>query len=165
MKKIVAAAAVCVTLFCASLYGGINTRNMIKTGSLFRDFIVGMKGTAVYSLNSFLGKGPVILAFMDSGEASGNFKKTVMRYIKNLPPRNTVWFNITFESGHAVIEAVSGGLGLRYRTLSGNIPETYRFPCLPSVIILDRNGIVQFVYAGYSPTVMSDISDWLIRVK
>ena len=165
MKKIISAVLVCIALFCVSLYGGINTRNMIKTGSQFRDFIVGMKGTAVYSLNSFIGKGPVILAFMDSGASSGNFKKTVLRYIKSLPSRNAVWFNITFDAGHAVIEAISGGLGLRYRTLSGNIPPAYHFPCLPSVIILDRNGIVQFVYAGYSPTVMSDISDWLSQSR
>jgi hypothetical protein len=138
---------------------------MIRTGASCADFVVGMKGNSVYKLSDFLGKGDIIISFTDAGLDSTSFRKTVKNSIKSLPGRNTIWFSITYDTGHAVIEALSGGLGLRYRTLSVNIPKMYRFPCMPSVIILDKSGVVQFVYNGYSPTVMSDIFDWLLQIK
>jgi hypothetical protein len=161
MKKFVFFLAAFTAMLCALSFGSINTRGMIKTGTNCPDFILGMKGTTVYSLSDFFGKGNIILAFMDNGMDSEMFKKLISGAMGKIPGKNNIWFNITYSSGHAVIEAVSGGLGIRYRTLKTNIPKIYTVPCYPSILIMDRAGVVQFIYVGYSPTVIGDISNWL----
>ena len=161
MKKFIVFLAAFAAMMCTASFGSINTRGMIKTGTNCPDFILGMKGTAVYSLSTFLGKGNIILAFMDNGRDSDMLKKLISGTMGKIPGKNNIWFNITYSGGHAVIEAVSGGLDMRYRTLKTNIPKIYTMPCYPSVLIMDRAGVVQFIYAGYSPTVIGDISNWL----
>lgn len=139
----------------------------LKTGSTAADFIIGMKENTVYKLQDMLAKHFVILSFTDSSDSSFKLEKLITEKINTLSKvkQKIAWFNIRKDSTHAIIEEQTSLLKLRYKTLFSDIPRSYNFPALPSVLIIDSHGIIQFIYVGYSPVVIKDIKSWLDGVR
>ncbi len=141
----------------------INNKNIIKNGSGFSDFIIGMKENTVYRLRDLLGRRFIVLAFLDSSAASGTLTARIIKNIGSIiaVKPGLLWLNITMDKHHAEIHEITSVLKIRYRTLSENIPRGYSSGTRPAVFIMDPNGIIQFIYIGYSPTIMNDIKNWL----
>ena len=54
-------------------------------------------------------------------------------------------------------------MGLKYPTIKAKgIPEKYGVQGYPTLIVVDRRGIVREVHVGYSPRIFEELSD-LIR--
>jgi len=130
----------------------------LKAGSNAKDFILGMKNSSVYRLKDLLGKYIIILAFIEDNKASSKFEELLNKNIL-LKRKDILWFNIKKQKLHAIIEEKTETLKIRYRTPYSNIPEYYAFPQSPSVLLIDRYGIIQLVYIGYSPTIINDLND------
>ena len=143
----------------------INNKIIVKTGSDFSDFIIGMKENTVYRLRDLLGRRFIVLAFLDSSAASGTLTARIIKNIGSIiaVKPGLLWLNITMDKHHAEINEITSVLKIRYRTLFENIPRGYSSGTRPAVFIMDPNGIIQFIYIGYSPTIMDDIKNWLRR--
>ena len=141
----------------------IDTKNTIKTGSDFTDFIIGMKDTTVYKLKDMAGKRFIVLTFLDSSSASAKLAASISSEIESMKSSKPglFWLNITSGKKYAEINEMTSVLKLRYRTLIKDIPRAYSFSTRPAVLIIDPHGIVQFMYLGYSPTILDDIKKWL----
>jgi hypothetical protein len=166
--------AVVLTAFIFTLTAGspknvitMNDRNCLKTGSSAADFIIGMKAETLYRLQDMIDKHFVILAFTDTSAASGKLEQLIGKKISFLKSsgHNIAWFNIKKDHDHALIEEQTSILKMRYRTLFSNIPGSYSFPALPAVLIIDPQGIIQFIYVGYSPVIFNDIQNWINNIK
>ncbi len=130
-------------------------------GAPAANFILGMQGETTHALNSFIQTNTVILSFTDSGYSSDKFEKMIPAALGGITTRKGVkWFNIKREQGHALIEEKGVPDGLRYKALADSIPKFYSFSGYPAVIILDKAGIIQFIYIGYSPTFINDLRSW-----
>lgn len=147
--------------------GVIDTKNTIKTGSDFTDFIIGMKNTTVYKLKDMAGKRFIVLTFLDSSSASVKLASAISSEIESMKSTKPglFWLNITGGKKYVEIDEMTSVLKLRYRTLIKDIPRAYSFSTRPAVIIIDPHGIVQFMYLGYSPTILDDIKKWLRSAK
>ncbi|MEI7541787.1 MAG: hypothetical protein WCJ94_00860 [bacterium] len=141
--------------------------NIIKTGSAYSDFIIGMKDNTVYKLRDIVGKRFAVLTFLDSSEASSKLSELVANNISaiTLTKPNLFWLNITKDQDHAEISELTSILKIRYRTLYSNIPKEYFFQSNPVVLIIDSKGIIQYIYIGYSPTIINDMQNWLSAAK
>ena len=129
----------------------------LKAGSSCRDFVLGMKNKTLYNLKDFFGRYLIVLAFTDNGMPSAKLNRLLKKNLNAFKKNNVIWFNIKKDGRHAIIEEMTSQLGLKYRTLYENIPDFYSFSVSPSIILIDRNGIILLVYSGYSPTVINDI--------
>jgi hypothetical protein len=131
----------------------------LKPGDRVQDFIVGMKSSTLYRLNDFIGKYIVVIAFSTDNENSIKFRKKAESAIKEfvLPESSIAWFSIEKDGIHAVINEITGESSGAYRTLYSNIPKFYCFSSYPSLIVVDKKGMINMVYTGYSPTIIADI--------
>ncbi|MCE5299443.1 MAG: hypothetical protein LLG37_01020 [Spirochaetia bacterium] len=137
-------------------------RNMTTSGDKAADFVVGFKGGVTYRLNDMAVSGTVILSFTDNTgdrEKIGAAAAEISGFLKSRP--NIVWINVQKQDSHAVIEELTSRCFILYRCAWRDIPKSYKFPFMPSVLILDRDRVIQFVYCGYSPTVGRDIEKWI----
>lgn len=141
--------------------------NIIKTGSTYSDFIIGMKDNTIYKLRDIVGKRFAVLAFLDSSEASTKLSELVANNISSLvlTKHDLFWLNITKDQDHAEINELTSIVKIRYKTLFENIPKEYYFPSNPVILIIDSKGIIQYIYIGYSPTIINDIKNWLSTAK
>jgi hypothetical protein len=138
----------------------------VKCGDTAVNFTLGMKGSATYSLDNYLGRKMIILSFSDISTQSKKFESELPASLSGYFGRqDIVWFNVRKESDHAVVEDFSSVDGLRYRTLYSSIPDYYSFSALPALVIIDKHGMIQFIYIGYSPTLYRDIRSWLEKIK
>lgn len=140
--------------------------NIITTGKKAKDFIIGMKDLSVYKLSDFIGKYNIVLAFLDTSAQSMkaneiiNKNQKLKSFIQN--NENIIWFNIFKDDiKHVIIEEKTEKIKLSYKTLLKNIPDFYNLKIFPSIIVINKEGIIHFIYSGYSPTVVNDILDIL----
>jgi cytochrome oxidase Cu insertion factor (SCO1/SenC/PrrC family) len=164
------ACLILLTLFTAAFWkpkNTINRNNAILTGTTCKDFVIGMKNKTVYNLQDLLGKHFIVLTFLDAAADSAKLTAQISNEKLSIPSFKSgiLWLNITRDNQHAEINEITSVLKIRYRTLLENIPRAYLFPSSPVVIIIDPHGVIQFVYIGYSPTIINDIRDWLKGVK
>lgn len=156
-------------IILTTLKNKYNKKNISLAGSYAKDFILGMKNSAIYKLTDFLGKYNIILAFLDttpqSQKVSNIIKNNQLKsFLKN--NKDIIWFNISKDdSPRITIEEKTDKFNLSYRTLLTNIPETYNFKILPTIIIITKSGIIHLVYSGYSPTLINDILDIMKSIK
>ena len=145
----------------------IKNKNTLKTGAEFIDFTVGMKESTIYNLRDLISGRFTVLSFLDSSAASTSLISVIAGNIESIKSSKPgiLWLNITRDKKHAEINEMTSVLNLRYRTLNGNIPRGYDFSTSPALLIIDPHGIIQFVYLGYSPTLIEDIKKWLRSVK
>ncbi|MCX8094489.1 MAG: hypothetical protein N3E50_10045 [Candidatus Goldbacteria bacterium] len=140
-------------------------KNVIIAGNTAKDFILGIKNLVIYRLSDFKGKYNIILAFLDASPQSNKINDIIKDnrlYTFLQKNKDVIWFNITKDnSNHFIIEEKTQKIDLSYRTLSENIPSIYNFKNLPTIIIINKSGIIQLVYSGYSPTIVSDILETL----
>jgi len=167
MKKFI----VFIALLCAGtalflyFYSGMKQdvpAEKARAGKTAADMTLGMKDSAVYGIKNFFGRSVVILAFTDNSSASRTFMEQAEKNKKYFTrKKDLVWFNIKKDGTHALIEEFAGNTGLRYRALYSSLPEFYSFTELPSVVIIDKYGIIKNSYTGYSPTIITDIKNAL----
>lgn len=142
-----------------------NKRDILIAGSYAKDFILGMKNSTIYKLSDFIGKYNIILAFLDTSPQSHKINNIIENdRLKSFLQKNNdvIWFNILKDDSHRmIIEEKTDEVNLSYRTLSENIPKFYNFKNFPSIIIINKSGIIHLVYSGYSPTIVNDILDTL----
>ena len=164
------AGLVFLTLFTGAFWmskNTINKNNLILTGSTCKDFVIGMKNNTIYNLQDLLGKRFIVLTFLDAAVDSSKLAAQIANDRLSIPSfkPGILWLNIIRDNQHAEINEITSVLKIRYRTLLENIPRAYLFSSNPVVIIIDPRGVIQFVYIGYSPTIINDIRDWLKGVK
>ncbi|MBP7791884.1 MAG: hypothetical protein KA120_02360 [Candidatus Goldbacteria bacterium] len=138
------------------------TKNVtITAGSYAKDFVIGMKESVIYKLSDFTGKYNVVLVFLDASPMSHKIMNIPEDTgIKSFLRRNddVLWFNVFMDDPrHFVIEEKTKKINLLYKTLRSNIPDFYDFKNFPSIVIIDKSGIVHLIYSGYSPTIAHDI--------
>jgi cytochrome oxidase Cu insertion factor (SCO1/SenC/PrrC family) len=140
-------------------------KNAILAGSYAKDFIIGMKNSAIYRLSDFIGKYNIILAFLDTSPQSDKINNIVENSNLNSfinKSSDIIWFNILKDDNNRMtIEEKTQKINLSYRTLSENILKFYNLKNFPSIIIINKEGVIHLVYSGYSPTVINDILDTL----
>lgn len=140
-------------------------RDNLIVGSYTKDFILGMKNGTIYKLSDFIGKYYIILSFFDTLDQLGKINNIIKNnQLKSFLQKNKdiIWFNILKDDlHHMIIEEKTNKVNLSYRTLSENIPKFYNFKTFPSIIIINKNGIIHLVYSGYSPTIVTDILNTL----
>jgi hypothetical protein len=159
-----------ILLFTAARPSGarvMNNDHSIRTGVTFTDFILGMKDDSIYNLSDIVGKRFIVLAFLDSSIESSRLKKQITGAVTSISGSKPglLWLNIVNDKEHVEISEQTHILNLRYRTLSENIPKVYSFPARPAILIIDPRGIIQFIYVGYSPTILDDLKNWLMEAK
>jgi len=139
----------------------------LNAGKTARNFILGMKDSVVYHLNDFFGEYIIVLVFLDDNYPSSRFDGLFRKNIENfvLKRKNIIWFNIKRQRMHAIIEEKTNKLKLKYRTLYSNLPEFYNFSHFPSVLIIDKHGIIRLVYIGYSPTIVNDLKNSILEIS
>jgi hypothetical protein len=132
-------------------------------GGTPEDFILGMSNSVTYRLNDFLGRNVIILVFLDNSVNSRKFEEACAGSLNESfgNRRDLIWFNIKRGVSHTVIQEQTKKLSLTYRTPAFGIPAFYSFSNLPSVLVIDKNGIIKLLYSGYSPTIFSDIKNSL----
>ncbi len=140
-------------------------KNIPLAGSDAKDFIIGMKDSTIYKLSYFIGKYNVILTFLDTSPQSKKTENVInSSKLKSFMQNNNdiIWFNILKDSSrHIIIEEKTEKINLSYRTLPENIPKFYNFKNFPTIVIINKEGIVHLVYSGYSPTLINDILNML----
>ncbi len=131
----------------------------LRPGDRVQDFIIGMKNSTLYRLSDFIGKYILVITFSSDNENSIKFREKTESAIKKLvlPKNNIAWFSVEKDGIHAVINEIAGDSAGAYRTLYSNIPKFYYFSSYPSLIVVDKKGMVDMVYTGYSPTMVADV--------
>ena len=71
--------------------------------------------------------------------------------------KDLVWFNLGTDGKSTVIQEFTELFNIRYRTASSSMPGQYSFETIPTILVIDRTGIVKMIYSGYSPTFIEDI--------
>lgn len=173
MKKThftVSAGLIFLLLFTSAFWQPKNSsgsKNTVQTGVDYTDFIIGMKDKTVYSLKDLAKKRFIVLAFLDSTSASAKLSGQISKAISSISSikSDLLWLNLTMDKQHVVISEATSLLKLRYRTLYDNIPRVYAFTLRPVILIIDSRGIIRCIYAGYSPTIIDDIKNWLGNAK
>jgi|YelNatPaOPRAMG01_1025707.scaffolds.fasta_scaffold02006_13 peroxiredoxin len=160
-----------VALFFGTVFLFINKKkskniNTLAAGKKAKDFIIGMKDLSVYKLSDFIGKYNIVLAFLDTSAQSIKTNEIINKnlkiksFIQN--NENIIWFNILKDDlKHIIIEEKTEKIKLSYKTLLKNIPDFYNLKVFPAVIVINKQGIIHFIYSGYSPTIVNDILDTL----
>lgn len=140
---------------------------IISAGSAAESFVVGMRDSAGVRLKEFFGKYTIVLTFLGEDNQSLKFDAKMKQTLKEkLNAReNLLWFTVKKTGFFCVIEEQTGKFGLKYRTIWSDLPKAYNFSDLPSVIIIDKFGIIKFVYMGYSPTMVDDLNIGLKEKK
>jgi hypothetical protein len=133
--------------------------NTPAAGGTPENLIIGMRNSVTYRLDDLLGRYTIVLAFLDNSVNSRKFEaacaENLLTTFKNR--HDLVWLNIKKDRAHIVIEEQTKVFSLMYRTLAASIPQYYNFSRLPSVLVIDKNGIIKLLYNGYSPTIFTDI--------
>lgn len=169
MKKFLIISIIVLLLsavFFANFKNKQHKQKAMIAGSYAKDFIIGMKNSVIYRLSDFKGEYNIVLAFLDNSPQSHKIKDIIKTdRINSVLQENKdeiIWFNITKDaSNHLVIEEKTQKINLSHRTSAENILKLYNFKNFPSIIIINKTGIIQLVYSGYSPTIVNDILDTL----
>jgi hypothetical protein len=69
-----------------------------------------------------------------------------------------LWFDISIREGRALIDEKTLRFKTHYLGMPEDIPSVYGLTILPSIFVIDREGVIKMIYRGYSPTVAADIS-------
>ncbi|GEM_PF-3977746 len=141
--------------------------NQIKAGDQAINFTLGFTESKTITLNDFLGKINLILVFLN--ESPESFKTEQMLYKFNndfLSKRKDILLFFLKKTGDfIIIEEKTNYFNLKYRTFFSKVPEVYNFSSLPSLIFIDRYGIIKILYNGYSPTLIKDLQNNLVFIK
>jgi hypothetical protein len=163
MKKILTVFAL---IILAGAAASIFTQSALKksgnlpvAGGAPEDFVLGVSSSVTYRLSNFLGKRVIVLAFLDDSVNSRRFEQACEGNLRDsfAGRPDLIWFNIKKENYHSVVREKTKIYSLMYRTLSRNIPGFYDFSSLPSVLLIDKTGVIKLIYNGYSPTIFTDI--------
>lgn len=170
MKKLAIVFTFTLVIAAALFYFGPlllkQSKNTPMAGGTPEDFILGMSNSVTYRLNDFFGEHVIVLAFLDNSINSRKFETGCADSINNLfdDRHDLLWFNIRHDGTHTVIEEQTKVLSLMYRTLTSSFPAYYYFSKTPSVLVIDKNGIIKLLYSGYSPTIFADIHSGLPKL-
>jgi hypothetical protein len=131
------------------------------------NFLLGIKDSTYYELNNFMDKFIVILAFSDETPMSFKTENLLEDFVKNylFKRKDVLLFNIKKQGNFVVIQEKTNLLNLKYRTLFKKIPSAYHFKTYPTLLIIDRYGIIKILYSGYSPTLIKDLFQSLELIK
>lgn len=163
MKKITIVFAAVLVIAAALFYFAPliwkKAGNIPTAGGTPENFILGMNNSVTYRLSDLLGKHVIVLAFLDNSINSRRFEAACAENLRSKfnDRHDLIWFNIKKDRAHIVIEEQTKILSLMYRTLTAAMPVFYNFSKLPSILVIDKNGIIKLLYNGYSPTIFTDI--------
>lgn len=131
------------------------------------NFLLGIKDSTNYELYNFIDKFIVILAFLDETPISVKTENLLEDFVKKylFKRKDILLFNLKKQGNFVIIQEKTSMLNLKYRTLFTKIPSVYHFKTYPTLLIIDRYGIIKILYAGYSPTLIKDLFQSLELIK
>ncbi len=128
----------------------------LRTGIASENFIMGYKEARTYTIHDFTGSYDIVMVFLGQSAGSLLLEKSLEQ--KKLPGKKTMLITLKNEESSLTVNEPYGHTGLKYRFHTASLPPMYKGLKDPGVIILDRSGSVRYIYSGYSPTIMSDLS-------
>ncbi len=141
--------------------------SLIKAGDQAINFTLGIYDSKNITLNDFIGKTNIILAFLNETPFSQKTELMLEKFYDDyLKKRKDILLFFLKKSGSfIIIEEKTDYTNLKYRTLFKKIPDVYHFKTLPSILFIDRYGIIKILYNGYSPTLIQDLINQLVFIK
>lgn len=132
---------------------------LLRTGIASENIIIGYREGRTYTMHDFVGTYDIVLVFLGQSAGARLLEDSIAE--TKLPGKKTMLITLKQSEGEVTVSEPYAHTGLRYRFHASSLPPMYRALKDPGVIILDRSGAVRYIYSGYSPTIMRDLSDAL----
>lgn len=141
--------------------------SQIKAGDQVINFTLGIYDSKNITLNDFIGKTNVILVFLNESPTSSKTEQMLEQFYRDylIKRKDILLFFLKKIGDFIIIEEKSDYFNLKYRTLYKKIPESYHFATIPSLLFIDRYGIIKILYNGYSPTLIQDLKNNMVFIK